>query len=111
MNIVAKQSYFKLDEVLSDYFEVIENVDLILKESGYKTSYVAKKLNMPPSTFYLKKKQRSFTPQELRTLVDIIDVDDDDDPEYLAYEKQIIESRKGGEEMDYEDFKKEHGLK
>jgi predicted transcriptional regulator len=110
MNTVAKQSYFKLDEVLTDYFSVIENVDMIIKESGYKTSYVAKKLNMRPSTFYLKKRQRSFTPQELRCLVNIIDVDDDDDLEYLAYERQIIESRKGGERMNYEDFKREHGL-
>jgi hypothetical protein len=112
MNTVAKQSYFKLNEVLINYFDVIESVDLIIKESGYKTSYVVEKLNMPPSTFHFKKKNHSFTPQELQRLVNIIDIDDDD-PVYLAYEQKLIAESKeanGSETMTYEDFKKRNGF-
>ncbi|MDR3245378.1 MAG: hypothetical protein LBT50_02980 [Prevotellaceae bacterium] len=76
MNATAKQSYF----------EAVDNLDLILKESGYKMAFIAKKLEIPISTFYLKKRQKSFTSQELRSIMNLIEIDED--PIYLTYEQK-----------------------
>jgi hypothetical protein len=74
-------------------------------------SFIARKLGLPISTFYLKKRQNSFTLQELKVIVNLMDIDDDDDPVYLEYESKIIDERKDAELMDYEEFKKIYDMK
>jgi len=46
-----------------------------------------------------------------KVIVNLMDIDDDDDPVYLEYESKIIDERKGAELMDYEEFKKIYDMK
>lgn len=64
-------------EVLNDYFDVEKNIDGIIQTSGYKNEYIAKRLKLPLSTYYVKKKSKSFTPKEVFQIVRMLNDDED----------------------------------
>jgi hypothetical protein len=75
-NIFLSKNY--ISEVVEDYGEVIRQVDTIIRQTGYKSSFIAKKLGLPESTFYLKKRKKTFTFAEMKRLVELMDEDEDD---------------------------------
>jgi len=76
--------------VLNDYFDVENNIDGIIQTSGYKNTHIAKKLNLPLSTYYMKKKSKSFTPKEVFQIVWMLEDDEELENEYLI---DLAESR------------------
>ena len=80
-------------EVLDDYNEIEKNIPSIISASGYKTQFIAEKLNLPMSTFYFKRKTRTFTPKEVTQIVRLID----DDNVIEKYELELAKSRENDE--------------
>ena len=92
-------------EVLSDYSEVENNIGVIIQSSGYKNQYIAQKLNLPLSTFYVKKKAKSFTSKEVEQIVRMLDDDDaDDNAALLELAKSRMEDDDDDETMDGDDI-------
>ena len=55
--------------VVEQYINLLQNVDKLIKNTGLRTEFLAKKLELPLSTFYLKKKKREFSPIEMQKIV------------------------------------------
>ena len=55
--------------VIEQYINLLQNVDKLIKNTGMRTEFLAKKLEIPLSTFYLKKKKREFSPVEMQKIV------------------------------------------
>jgi predicted transcriptional regulator len=73
-NILLSKTY--VSEIVRNYSKVVNNVDEIIAQTGYKGKFIAKKLGIPESSFYVKKRNRSFTLDEIIRLVDMMDEDD-----------------------------------
>jgi predicted transcriptional regulator len=93
MNTDTLLSKDYVNEVIEDYGEIIHQVDKIIRQTGYKSSFIAKKLGLPESTFYLKKRNKTFTFIEMKRLVELMDDEDDDEIEDAFFAK-IHEERK-----------------
>jgi hypothetical protein len=76
VNISVSKSY--ANEIISDYVEIVGQVDSIIKQTGYKGNFIAKKMGLPTSTFYQKKRKKSFTYQEMQQLIALMDDDDNE---------------------------------
>ena len=72
-----------LQEFVNGYSQIIDNIGGIIKETGYRTNYVAKKLRIPVSTFYLKKRTKTFTLDEVSQIIGMLDDDEQLENEYL----------------------------
>jgi predicted transcriptional regulator len=90
VNSIVSKDYAK--EIVSDYLKINNQVDSIIKQTGYKSKFIAKKLGLPESTFYQKKRNKSFTCTEVKQLVDLMDENDDVIED--AYFAKIHEERK-----------------
>jgi hypothetical protein len=64
-------------EMLNGYINIVENVNDIIDMTGYKGKYIAKKMGIPATTFYQKRRRKSFTTNEIKLLIDLMDDDDD----------------------------------
>jgi hypothetical protein len=83
-----------VNEVISDYVEVVDNIDEIIKQTGYKGKFIAKKMGLSESAFYQKKRNKSFTHTEMQQIVAMMDDDgEDDDAIESAYFMKILRDR------------------
>jgi predicted transcriptional regulator len=93
VNMTISKKY--ANEVVSDYEEIVEKVDVIIKQTGYKGKFIAKKLGLPESTFYQKKRKKAFNQMEMKQLISLMDDEEDDDDdvavEFAYFEKTIKE--------------------
>ena len=89
-----------LMEVLGDYLEVEKNIGAIIALTGYKNEYIAKKLNMPISTYYSKRRAKTFAAKDVFKIVEMLE----DDEMYNSTELELAQSRKNDEDMSFEDF-------
>lgn len=62
-------------ETIKNYMSINDNVDLIIKKSGYKISYLYEQMGMDNNSFYIKRKKGTFTPDQLMKLFEIIDLE------------------------------------
>lgn len=62
-------------ETIQEYKEIAASVDRLIKASGYKIAHVQKEMGMNNASFYQKRKQAKFTPDELQKLFTIINID------------------------------------
>jgi predicted transcriptional regulator len=92
-----------LQGIIGDYSRLINNIDGIIKETGYKQNFIAKKLSLPLSTFYLKKRTRSFNVDEVSRIVDMLDEDLVAENRYLL---SLAESRWSEETVSYDEMMK-----
>jgi len=93
-----------LQNVISDYTLLVDNIGGIIRETGYKTNFIAKKLQLPKTTFYHKKRTKTFTLDEITQIVGMLDNDEALENEYLI---NLAESRLDEDAIPVEDiFKK-----
>ena len=64
-----------------NYINILENIDLHLKNSPFKMNYIIEKLGYKENTFFKKLKEKRFTPEELLRISEIIKPE-----EYRDYE-------------------------
>ena len=72
-----------LQEFVYGYRQIVDNIGGIIKETGYRSNYVAKKLRIPVSTFYLKKRTKTFTLDEISQIIGMLDDEEQIENEYL----------------------------
>jgi predicted transcriptional regulator len=89
-------------EVLNDYLEVEKNIEKIILSTGYRNEHIAKKLKLPMSTYYMKKKKKTFAAKEVYQIVNMLD-----DEMYNAAELELIKSRKDDEVISSDEFIKQ----
>jgi predicted transcriptional regulator len=102
VNISVSKSY--ANEIINDYMEIVGQVDSIIKQTGYKGKFIAKKMGLPESTFYQKKRKKSFTYKEMQQLIALMDDDGDDDAIEEAYLMKIHKERENKVGIPLDDF-------
>jgi predicted transcriptional regulator len=103
--VVLSKDYVK--EIVDDYTEIVSHVNEIIGQTGYKGKVIAEKLGIPESSFYQKKRKKSFSLKEMQQIVELMDEEEDDDDEIEdEYFKKVYEERKDGENIDFEDLLK-----
>jgi predicted transcriptional regulator len=104
-SILLSKDY--VNEVIGDYVEIVDNIDEIIKQTGYKGKFIAKKMGLPESTFYQKKRNRSFTHAEMQQIAALMDDDDDgedDDAVELAYFAKALKERENETPIPLDEF-------
>ena len=70
----------KIEEMLStvveNYITIRSSIGKLLKLSGYRTEFVANQMGMDIDSFYLKKKENSFSPEEINRFLEVIKVEE-----------------------------------
>ena len=78
---------------IEKYIEIQNSIDLILKESPFKISYIIEKTGIKKPTFFKKMKEKRFTSEELLAIAKVME------PVYRNETKEeILESLKRSEE-------------
>ena len=105
MNAAAKIEMPKpyLVDLLEEYIQVEKKIGDIIQSTGYKNDFIAKKLKLPISTYYTKKRTKSFTAKEVFQIVRMLDDDDADDNAALL---ELAKSRMDDEFTSGADYKK-----
>jgi predicted transcriptional regulator len=103
MDINNSVSKTYANKVVDSYGEIVKEVDTIIKQTGYKGEFIASKLGITESTYYQKKRNKSFTYQEMKQIVDLMNEeeedDDDDDAIEDAYLMKVYNERKNEEDI------------
>lgn len=73
---------------INRYIDIINNLSNLIETSPFKTKYIIEKMGMSPSTFYKKLREQKFAPEEVLTLSQFIDENNE-----LEYREQIMEAR------------------
>jgi predicted transcriptional regulator len=90
-NVLLSKTY--ISEILNDYQEIVLKIDEIIAQTGYQGKFIAQKLGLPESTFYQKKRRKSFTLDEMKQLVELMDEEEDDDDIEDEYFMKIYKER------------------
>lgn len=78
---------------IEKYIEIQNSIDLILKESPFKISYIIEKTGIKKPTFFKKMKDKRFTSEELLAIAKVME------PVYRnETQEEILESLKKAEE-------------
>jgi hypothetical protein len=93
--------------ILTQYKAIKSSLPAIIKASGYRNDYVAKKLGISPQSFAVKKKRNNWNEDEVEKILSIIDNDDTEDYVML----QLMRSMKDEETITLEEFKRQMGWK
>ena len=72
-----------LKNIIDSYSVIANNIDGIIEETGYRSVFIAKKLRMPKTTFYHKKRTKTFTFEEVAQIVGMLDDDEAMENSYL----------------------------
>ncbi|QRR03855.1 hypothetical protein [Dyadobacter sandarakinus] len=59
--------------IVENYMELKKSMGTLINKSGYKNAYLAEQIGMPAPTFSVKKQRGSWTPSEIKQILDIID--------------------------------------
>ena len=89
-------------EALDDYMEIEECISDIIRSTGYKNNFIAQKLKLPISTFYQKKRTKTFTSKEVIQIVRLLE-DEESHYENSAL-LELAKSRRGGETTSAEEY-------
>jgi predicted transcriptional regulator len=87
-------------EVLEDYLEIENNIGAIIKNTGYKHEFIAQKLNMPISTYYIRRRTKTFSAKDVFKIVKMLE----DEETYNTAELELIESRMNDEVISADEF-------
>ena len=88
-------------EVLHEYRKLESNITDIIDDTGYKSQFIAKRLRLPLSTFYLKRKTKSFTSAEVSKIVNMMTEDETEEDAALL---ELAKSRMDDDEISADEF-------
>lgn len=74
---------------------VQKNMDALIRHSGYKVSHVYNQLGMDRNTFYHKRKNGTFTLDQVAQILDIIHIEDIEDQILLELSLEDENESKG----------------
>lgn len=93
--------------VLNQYRTIKNNLGDIIKVSGYRNDYIARKLGISPQSFAAKKQRNSWKDDEIERVLEIVDNEDSED--YILL--QIMRSLEDEAPISLEEAKKQMGWK
>lgn len=99
--ICRVKQYNMMLSVVSQYIDIVNNLNYIIDESPYKSKYIIDKMGMKASTFYKKAREKKFTPEEVLSLAKIIDVDIEQKANEKAMVLKGLEEIERGEVIDH----------
>lgn len=96
-----------IQEAVINYKMLLNNIGQLITVSGYRNDFIAKKLGIKPTTFSIKKKRSSWTPEEVEKLLSVIE-NDETENYYLGL---IMKGLESDETLSISEFKKQVGWK
>lgn len=93
--------------IVAQYRTIKRNLSDIIKVSGYRSDYVAKKLGITAQAFAVKKQRNNWNDEEVEKILTIVDNEDTENFIML----QIMDSMKDEETITLKEFKAEMGWK
>lgn len=87
--------------IVSQYIDIVNNLNHIIEKSPYKSKYIIDKMGMKASTFYKKAREKKFTPEEVLSLAQIIDTDEEQRERDKALVLQGMEDAKQGRVIEH----------
>ena len=94
-------------EIVSNYENLVGNIGKLIEVSGYRNDYIAKKLGITNVNFSAKKNRKSFSIEEIKKIVSIIDNEEVED--YLMVTE--MDARQDDETISHDDLYKQMGWK
>jgi predicted transcriptional regulator len=70
-DVLLSKSY--VQGVFDDYQKIVSQINEIIGQTGSKEKVIAKKSGLPESTFYRKKRNKSFNLDEMKQIAALID--------------------------------------
>jgi len=95
--------------VFKEYSAIKDNIASILKASGYRNEYVARKIGLSAANFATKKQRGNWTEKELEKIVEVITEPNEDAEDAIILE--IMRSRKDEPVVPINEMRKELGWK
>lgn len=89
-------------QTVIQYKNLIQHIAAIIDVSGYRHDYIARKLDLRPQNFSVKKQRATWTPDEVEKLLTIIENEDVED--YLLL--QEMRGLENDETVTLDEFKK-----
>jgi len=94
-------------EIVSNYENLVGNIGKLIEVSGYRNDFIAKKLGITNVNFSVKKNRKTFSIEEVKKIVSIIDNEEVED--YLMISE--MDARKDDETISHDDLYKRMGWK
>jgi hypothetical protein len=66
-----------MQEVVNDYKTIVNNINVMIKKSGYKPSFIADSLKLSRSAFYTKRRTNTFTIDEVDKIIELLSLFED----------------------------------
>ncbi len=92
-------------KIVHNYKTLVETLGELIKISGYRNDYIAKKIDMKAANFSQKKQRGNWSADEVQKIMDVIDNEEVED--YLLL--QLMRASKNEETISSEEFKKRMG--
>lgn len=96
-----------MQTIVTDYETLYNSIGTLIDSSGFKNSFLARKIGVSQSNFSMKKKRNSWTLHEIKQILQLIDSEEMSD---LVLAK-IMESRQDEETISFTDLKNQMGWK
>lgn len=96
-----------MTSVVSQYRIIKNNLNEIIKVSGYRNDYIARKLGISPQSFTVKKQRNSWNDEEIEKVLEIVDNEDSQD--FILV--QLMRSLEGEETLTLKEAKLQMGWK
>ncbi len=91
-------------DIVSNYKNLVMNINTLIDVSGYRNDYIAKKLGIPASSFSVKKNRGSFSVDDMEKIMQVIDNEDVED--YLMLQEMTNLTEEEKITMSFADAKK-----
>ena len=94
-------------EIVSNYENLVGNIGKLIEVSDYRNDFIAKKLGITNVNFSAKKNRKTFSIEEVKKIVSIIDNEEVED--YLMISE--MDAKKDDENISHDDLYKRMGWK
>lgn len=96
-----------IEEIVNNYEDLVMNIGKLIEVSGYRNDYISKKIGLSNVNFSAKKNRKTFTLEEVKKIVGIINNEDVND--YLML--RAMEARQDDETLSHDELYKSLGWK
>lgn len=96
-----------MQDIIQGYRTLVQSLGELIKVSGYRSDFIAKKIGMKPANFSLKKQRGNWSVDEVEKVMAVIANEETEN--YLMLE--LMRAAKAEETVSYSELEKEMGWK
>lgn len=96
-----------MQDIILGYRTLVQSLGELIKVSGYRSDFIAKKIGMKPANFSLKKQRGNWSVDEVEKVMAVIANEETEN--YLMLE--LMRAAKAEETVSYSELEKEMGWK